>query len=99
MEERPTLKGVGQGFSSMTLCSVGRGRADLSLCSILSGPFLMGLVPNCPVCGHSLAVFLTKKSRSVVNCSSCSVRVFSIGRESMPRLKDTMSSIEGGASL
>ena len=35
----------------------------------------LGVAP-CPVCGHRVAVFVTKTKRPFINCGFCSARIF-----------------------
>jgi len=35
----------------------------------------LGIAP-CPVCGHRVAVFVTKTKRPFINCGFCSARIF-----------------------
>lgn len=47
----------------------------------------LGTVP-CPVCGHRVAVFVTRTKRPFINCGFCSARIFYNGSRSMEILKD-----------
>jgi DNA-directed RNA polymerase subunit RPC12/RpoP len=47
----------------------------------------LGTAP-CPVCGHRVAVFVTRTKRPFINCGFCSARIFYNGSRSMQLLKD-----------
>jgi hypothetical protein len=47
----------------------------------------LGTAP-CPVCGHPVAVFVTRTKRPFINCGFCSARIFYNGSRSMQLLKD-----------
>jgi len=47
----------------------------------------LGTAP-CPVCGHKVAVFVTRTKRPFINCGFCSARIFYNGSRSMELLKD-----------
>lgn len=47
----------------------------------------LGTAP-CPVCGHSVAVFVTRTKRPFINCGFCSARIFYNGSRSMQLLKE-----------
>jgi DNA-directed RNA polymerase subunit RPC12/RpoP len=49
---------------------------------------------DCPICGHEVAVYLTKTHRPFVNCGFCSVRIFYNGRQSIRLLMKKMQPIE-----
>jgi len=46
----------------------------------------LGTAP-CPVCGHRVAVFVTRTKRPFINCGFCSARIFYNGSRSMQLLK------------
>ena len=46
----------------------------------------LGTAP-CPVCGHKVAVFVTRTRRPFINCGFCSARIFYNGSRSMELLK------------
>lgn len=46
----------------------------------------LGTAP-CPVCGHRVAVFVTRTKRPFINCGFCSARIFYNGSRSMELLK------------
>lgn len=45
----------------------------------------LGTAP-CPVCGHKVAVFVTRTKRPFINCGFCSARIFYNGSRSMQLL-------------
>lgn len=47
----------------------------------------LGTAP-CPVCGHGVAVFVTRTKRPFINCGFCLARIFYNGSRSMKLLKD-----------
>ena len=47
----------------------------------------LGTAP-CPVCGHPVAVFVTRTKRPFINCGFCSARIFYNGSRSMQLLKE-----------
>jgi len=49
----------------------------------------LGTAP-CPVCGHRVAVFVTRTKRPFINCGYCSARIFYNGSRSMELLKDQL---------
>ncbi len=46
----------------------------------------LGTAP-CPVCGHKVAVFVTRTKRPFINCGFCSARIFYNGSRSMQLLQ------------
>jgi DNA-directed RNA polymerase subunit RPC12/RpoP len=46
----------------------------------------LGTAP-CPVCGHKVAVFVTRTKRPFINCGFCSARIFYNGSRSMRLLQ------------
>jgi len=54
----------------------------------------LGTAP-CPVCGHKVAVFVTRTKRPFINCGFCSARIFYNGSRSMQLLQ---RQIKGSAS-
>jgi DNA-directed RNA polymerase subunit RPC12/RpoP len=58
----------------------------------------LGTAP-CPVCGHRVAVFVTRTSRPFINCGFCSARIFYNGSRSMELLKDQIKSPKKGGLL
>lgn len=47
----------------------------------------LGTAP-CPVCGHRVAVFVTRTKRPFINCGFCSARIFYNGSRSMQLLQE-----------
>jgi len=47
----------------------------------------LGTAP-CPVCGHRVAVFVTRTKRPFINCGFCSARIFYNGSRSMKLLQE-----------
>jgi DNA-directed RNA polymerase subunit RPC12/RpoP len=58
----------------------------------------LGTAP-CPVCGHRVAVFVTRTKRPFINCGFCSARIFYNGSRSMELLKDQIKSSKKGGLL
>jgi DNA-directed RNA polymerase subunit RPC12/RpoP len=58
----------------------------------------LGTAP-CPVCGHRVAVFVTRTKRPFINCGFCSARIFYNGSRSMELLKDQIKSSKKGGWL
>jgi len=58
----------------------------------------LGTAP-CPVCGHRVAVFVTRTKRPFINCGFCSARIFYNGSRSMQLLKDQIKAPKKGAWL
>ena len=58
----------------------------------------LGTAP-CPVCGHKVAVFVTRTKRPFINCGFCSARIFYNGSRSMELLKDQIKSPKNGSWL
>jgi DNA-directed RNA polymerase subunit RPC12/RpoP len=54
----------------------------------------LGTAP-CPVCGHKVAVFVTRTKRPFINCGFCSARIFYNGSRSMQLLKDQIEAERG----
>ena len=54
----------------------------------------LGLAP-CPVCGHKVAVFVTRTKRPFINCGLCSARIFYNGSRSMSLLQKQLKGGEG----
>jgi len=54
----------------------------------------LGTAP-CPVCGHRVAVFVTRTKRPFINCGFCSARIFYNGSRSMQLLR---KQIKGSAT-
>lgn len=54
----------------------------------------LGTAP-CPVCGHKVAVFVTRTKRPFINCGFCSARIFYNGSRSMELLKDQIKAPKG----
>ncbi len=55
----------------------------------------LGTAP-CPVCGHRVAVFVTRTKRPFINCGFCSARIFYNGSRSMELLKDQIKAPKKG---
>jgi DNA-directed RNA polymerase subunit RPC12/RpoP len=55
----------------------------------------LGTAP-CPVCGHQVAVFVTRTKRPFINCGFCSARIFYNGSRSMQLLKDQIKAPKKG---
>jgi len=55
----------------------------------------LGAAP-CPVCGHRVAVFVTRTKRPFINCGFCSARIFYNGSRSMQLLKDQIKAPKKG---
>jgi transcription elongation factor Elf1 len=55
----------------------------------------LGTAP-CPVCGHRVAVFVTRTKRPFINCGFCSARIFYNGSRSMQLLKDQIKAPKKG---
>ena len=55
----------------------------------------LGTAP-CPVCGHKVAVFVTRTKRPFINCGFCSARIFYNGSRSMNLLKDQIKAPKKG---
>jgi len=53
----------------------------------------LGTAP-CPVCGHRVAVFVTRTRRPFINCGFCSARIFYNGSRSMELLKDQIKALK-----
>jgi hypothetical protein len=53
----------------------------------------LGTAP-CPVCGHHVAVFVTRTKRPFINCGFCSARIFYNGSRSMQLLKDQIKALK-----
>lgn len=58
----------------------------------------LGTAP-CPVCGHRVAVFVTRTKRPFINCGFCSARIFYNGSRSMELLKDQIKAPKKGGWL
>jgi hypothetical protein len=58
----------------------------------------LGTAP-CPVCGHGVAVFVTRTKRPFINCGFCSARIFYNGSRSMEILKDQIKTGKKGGLL
>jgi DNA-directed RNA polymerase subunit RPC12/RpoP len=58
----------------------------------------LGTAP-CPVCGHRVAVFVTRTKRPFINCGFCSARIFYNGSRSMELLKEQIKSPKKGGWL
>jgi DNA-directed RNA polymerase subunit RPC12/RpoP len=58
----------------------------------------LGTAP-CPVCGHRVAVFVTRTKRPFINCGFCSARIFYNGSRSMGILKDQIKAPKKGGWL
>lgn len=58
----------------------------------------LGTAP-CPVCGHRVAVFVTRTKRPFINCGFCSARIFYNGSRSMGLLKEQIKSPKKGGWL
>ena len=58
----------------------------------------LGTAP-CPVCGHRVAVFVTRTKRPFINCGFCSARIFYNGSRSMEILKDQIKGGKKGGLL
>jgi hypothetical protein len=58
----------------------------------------LGTAP-CPVCGHGVAVFVTRTKRPFINCGFCSARIFYNGSRSMELLKDQIKGPKKGGWL
>ncbi len=58
----------------------------------------LGTAP-CPVCGHGVAVFVTRTKRPFINCGFCSARIFYNGSRSMGILKDQLKAPKKGGWL
>jgi DNA-directed RNA polymerase subunit RPC12/RpoP len=55
----------------------------------------LGTAP-CPVCGHRVAVFVTRTKRPFINCGFCSARIFYNGSRSMELLKEQIKAPRKG---
>jgi DNA-directed RNA polymerase subunit RPC12/RpoP len=55
----------------------------------------LGTAP-CPVCGHKVAVFVTRTKRPFINCGYCSARIFYNGSRSMELVKDQIKAPKKG---
>jgi DNA-directed RNA polymerase subunit RPC12/RpoP len=58
----------------------------------------LGTAP-CPVCGHRVAVFVTRTKRPFINCGFCSARIFYNGSRSMELLKEQIKAPKKGGWL
>jgi hypothetical protein len=58
----------------------------------------LGTAP-CPVCGHQVAVFVTRTKRPFINCGFCSARIFYNGSRSMELLQDQIKAPKKGGWL
>jgi hypothetical protein len=58
----------------------------------------LGTAP-CPVCGHGVAVFVTRTKRPFINCGFCSARIFYNGSRSMEILKGQIKAPKKGGWL
>src|SRR5229473_2050160 len=58
----------------------------------------LGTAP-CPVCGHQVAVFVTRTKRPFINCGFCSARIFYNGSRAMRLLESQLRSRKRGWSL
>lgn len=58
----------------------------------------LGTAP-CPVCGHGVAVFVTRTKRPFINCGFCSARIFYNGSRSMEILKEQIKAPKKGGWL
>ena len=47
----------------------------------------------CPICGHVVAVHVTKTHRPFLNCGFCSARIFYNGREAIRRLLENLKPV------
>jgi DNA-directed RNA polymerase subunit RPC12/RpoP len=56
----------------------------------------LGTAP-CPVCGHRVAVFVTRTKRPFINCGFCSARIFYNGSRSMQLLKEQIKAPKKGS--
>jgi hypothetical protein len=54
---------------------------------------------QCPVCGHQVAVFVTRTKRPFINCGFCSARIFYNGSRSMELLKNQIKAPKKGGWL
>lgn len=54
---------------------------------------------RCPVCGHQVAVFVTRTKRPFINCGFCSARIFYNGSRSMGILQDQIKAPKKGGWL
>ena len=55
----------------------------------------LGTAP-CPICGHRVAVFVTRTKRPFINCGFCSARIFYNGSRSMQLLKHQIKAPKKG---
>jgi DNA-directed RNA polymerase subunit RPC12/RpoP len=53
----------------------------------------LGIAP-CPVCGHKVAVLVTRTKRPFINCGFCSARIFYNGSRSQRLLQKQIEPIE-----
>ncbi len=87
------LRRLGQGINETA-------KADQEKESLELKPAMpeLGTAP-CPVCGHRVAVFVTRTKRPFINCGFCSARIFYNGSRSMGILKDQIKAPKKGGWL
>src|SRR5713101_4716272 len=87
------LRGLGQKISRPTASDQEKEPLELK-------PAMpeLGTAP-CPVCGHQVAVFVTRTKRPFINCGFCSARIFYNGSRSMGILKDQIKAGKKGGLL
>jgi DNA-directed RNA polymerase subunit RPC12/RpoP len=73
-------------FRGLSLNSLDNEALETSPLELTPAMPELGTAP-CPVCGHRVAVFVTRTKRPFINCGHCSVRVFYNGSRSMELLK------------
>jgi len=94
---KPTLsllRRVGRGFSQQKKSDNEQANEKEPLELQPAMPEL-GTAP-CPVCGHRVAVFVTRTKRPFINCGFCSARIFYNGSRSMQLLKDQIKAPKKG---
>jgi DNA-directed RNA polymerase subunit RPC12/RpoP len=87
-------------FSSLGRKSTEQTRSDNEKEPLELKPAMpeLGTAP-CPVCGHRVAVFVTRTKRPFINCGFCSARIFYNGSRSMELLKDQIKAPKKGGLL
>ena len=98
--DKPTLsllKRVGRGLTEQTKSEQKKTDQEKDAEPLELRPAMpeLGTAP-CPVCGHRVAVFVTRTKRPFINCGFCSARIFYNGSRSMQLLKDQIKAPKKG---
>ncbi len=91
--DEPKDKPPGSIFRKLALKRAEKAQPEKPEPEFLPAMPELGTAP-CPVCGHRVAVFVTRTKRPFINCGYCSARIFYNGSRSMQLLQEQIRATE-----